>query len=78
MNEQVLQRMIDMLDIQQAHCISEGATVSANTLTCPKKGNTRQNHYYYGHLNMAQCLAWEIGKDIIKVNGKHLLIDEQS
>lgn len=74
--ETMLDRMIELLNVQQQNCVNAGATVSENTLAYPKNGNKRQNSYYMGYLNMAQSLAWEIGKDIIKRNGKHYLIKE--
>ena len=77
MDENVLSRMMELLDIQQKHCIRAGAAVSVNDLGKPTGGNAKQNSYYYGHLNMAQALVWEIGKDIIKVDGKHKLVDER-
>lgn len=78
MEESIITRLLDLLDIQQAHCMDMGASVSANCLAYPKGGNKRQNSYYMGHLNMAQGLAWELHKDIVKVNGKHVLVDERS
>lgn len=75
--ETVLDEMLNLLDAQQTHCMDAGATVEANTLARPKNGNEEQNSYYYGHLNMAQMIAWNIGKDIAKRNGKHILIDER-
>lgn len=77
MNETVLNRMMELLDIQQDNCFQAGADVSMNTLEKPKGGNDKQNSYYYGHLNMAEALALEIHKYIIKVDGKHILVDER-
>ena len=63
MDENVLSRMMELLDIQQKHCIRAGAEVNMNCLGKPKGGNEKQNSYYYGHLNMAQTIAWEIGDE---------------
>ena len=78
MDEIVLNRMLELLDIQQGHCVKAGATVALNSLERPKGGSKSQNSYYDGHLNMAQAIAWEIHKDIVKENGKHKLVDERS
>ena len=75
MNENVLNRMMELLDIHQKHCLDYGASVTVDCLGKPTGGNAKQNSYYYGHLNMAQAIALEIGKDIIKVDGKHKLVD---
>ena len=77
MDENMLSRMLGLLDIQQEHCIRAGAEVNMNCLGKPKGGNEKQNSYYYGHLNMAEALALEIRKSIIKVDGKHKLVDER-
>lgn len=78
MEENVLIRMLELLDIQRENCVAEGASAAINCLAYPKGGNKRQNSYYMGNLNMAQAIAWEIHKDIIMHNGKHVLIDERS
>ena len=77
MNETVLNRMMELLDIQQDNCFRAGADVSMNTLEKPKGGNEKQNSYYYGHLNMAEALTLEIGKRVQKADGKHILVDER-
>ena len=73
MEERIINRMLELLDIQQANCIDSGATVSANTLEKPKGGNKSQNSYYYGHLNMVDAIAIEFDMYLAKENGKHVL-----
>jgi hypothetical protein len=75
MENNVLNRMVELLDIQEKHCADMGATVYLNCLAKPKSGNFRQNSYYFGNLNMAQAIALEMHKDIVKRDGKHIVID---
>lgn len=75
--EKMLNSMIYLLDTQLSHCIDAGAKADKWTLKCPVGGNEDQNNFYFGHLNMAQMLAWDAHKDIVKHNGKHILIDEK-
>lgn len=77
MNKNVLNRMMELLDIQQEHCMRAGAVISVNSFAPPKGGDKAQNAYYTGHLNMADALAMEMRKYIVKENGKHKLVDER-
>lgn len=72
----ILQRMVDLLDAQEHNCREAGATISHNTLAKPKGGSVTQNSYYFGNLNMAQAIAWELHMDIYKTNGHHVLVHE--
>lgn len=75
--ERYLARMVELLDIQQQNCVNMGAKIDKFSFAAFKGGDKEQNSYYSGHLNMAQAIAWESGKDIVKRNGKHILIDEK-
>jgi len=72
----ILQRMVDLLDVQAERCRKAGATISYYTLDKPVGGNVTQNSYYYGNLNMAQAIAWELSMDIYKRNGHHVLVHQ--
>jgi len=72
----VLQRIVELLDIQEEHCRKFGATISCNTLEKPRGGSAAQNSYYFGNLNMAQAIAWEMHMDIYKKNCHHVLVHE--
>lgn len=73
MEERIINRMLELLDIQQAYCMDYGATVSANALAKPKGGNQAQNSYYFGNMNIVDAIANEMDMYLAKENGKHVL-----